>query len=373
MFDLSSEVSASTKHWQASCQWHASLSFAAILGILSGCSTPAPCGDWVYYPLPPSPPRAVHLKSFNALEAIAPRSSRGWEALSGAKRSGGFVKSPLGIAYGGGHLYICDTALHCVHDWDLATGASRRITGKGDSILQTPTAVAVQSDGRTFVSDTGRGEVVEFAPDGSVVRLLKPRSSFRPVALVCCRGPGGLCQDHELLVVDAAAGQVDVFSTTDGSVLRSLNLSFAGGGLPMGVAASDGRTYVSDMLGGRILVCDELGQLFSQFSQRGDRYGDLGQPRGIAIDSDGVLYVADPEFGHVHLFNELGQLLMLLGGPESLSAATAFPVSVAVAADVPENIRRLVPPGFSARTFLFVSNSVGEKRINLFAIGEPSP
>ena len=141
----------------------------------------------------------------------------------------------------------------------------------------------------------------------------------------------------------------------------------------MGIAAYDGLTYVSDMLGGRILVFDELGQLFNQFSQRGDRYGDMGQPRGVAFDGEGVLYVADPEFGHVHLFDELGQFLMLLGGPQPRNAATPFPVGVAVAANVPENIRLLVPPGFTAKTFLFVSNSVGENRINLFAIGEASP
>lgn len=366
MFDVSSEVSARAKHWQASCQRPPTLAFAAFATMLAGCSTPAPRGEWVYYPSSPTPPRAVHLKSFNALEAIAPRPSRGWGALSGAKRSGGFVESPLGIAYGGGHLYICDTALHCVHDWDLATGESRRMVGEEDGFLQTPTAAAVTPEGRVFVADTGRGEVVEFDVQGKVVRSFKPRAGFRPVAMAV-RG------DEELLVADAAAGQVDVLSTSDGSVVRSLSLSAAKGGLPMGVAARGDRTLVSDMVGGRILVFDGDGELVSTIAQRGDRYGDLGQPRGITLGSDGVLYVADPEFGHVHFFNEQGQLLMLLGGPEAGNAATAFPVGVAVAADVPENIRRLVPPGFSAKSFLFVSNSVGENRINLFAVGEASP
>jgi sugar lactone lactonase YvrE len=349
------------------------------LFISAGCSNPAPRADWVYYPAPPAPPRAVHLKSFNALDAIVPHAARGWAALSGSKSSGGFVGSPLGIAYADGHLYICDTALHCVHDWDLGTGESRRIVGKEDGFLQTPTAVAVSDDGRLFVADPGRGEVVELAPDGSLTRSIKARDGFRPVALALCKLQAGVCGSDDLLVADAAAGAVDAISMSEGSLQYSLNLSAAKGGLPMGVTtnqvggSTESHVYVSDMVGGRVLGFDHQGQLDRQIAQRGDRYGDMGQPRGIAFDGDGVLYVADPEFGRVHLFNAIGQLLMLLGGPEPDVGATPFPVSVAVTEDVPETIRGLVPAGFSAKTFLFVSNSIGAKRINLFAIGEATP
>ena len=41
-----------------------------------------------------------------------------------------------------------------------------------------------------------------------------------------------------------------------------------------------------------------------------------------------------------------------------------------VAPTVPERLARLVPADFNARYFFFVANSVGSRRISLFAVGE---
>jgi len=276
-----------------------------------------------------------------------------------------FVEKPLGIAYRGGHLYICDTAQRVVHDWDLNTGVARRISGPGDGYLQTPVAVAVDGGGNTYVADTGRSEVVVFDAAGQVLRSIKPRTAYRPVALVLEEG-------GQLWVADAAAAQVDAFAGADGQVTRSIALTAKDkGGLPMGLALdASGRLYVCEMVGGRVLVFDKDGSLVSTIGQRGDRYGNLGQPRHAAIGPDGVLFIADPEFAHIHLFNNQGQLLMLLGGPGRTSGATPFPVGVAVATELPANLAGLVPADFHTRYFLFVSNSLGENRLNLFAIGE---
>jgi len=60
---------------------------------------------------------------------------------------------------------------------------------------------------------------------------------------------------------------------------------------------------------------------------------------------------------------------MLLGGPGPAPGATPMPLGVAVAADVPESIRALVPGDFDAKYFLFVTNSLGSDRIGLYALG----
>lgn len=344
--------------WQGSA-----IGFLLLCAPLGGCSAPASRHDLAYFPPPPAAPHAVHLKSFNSLGAIAasPRKTGDWFTGGGASA---FVEKPLGIAYRGGHLYICDTAQHVVHDWDLNSGVGRRIVGPSDGFLQTPVAAAVDGAGNLYVADTGRSEVVVFDAAGQVLRSLKPRTAYRPVAVVV-EGNG------QLWVADAVAGQVDEFSVA-GEVARSIPLSVkAKGGLPMGLALdASGRLFVCDMVGGRVLVFDKEGSLVSTIGQRGDRFGDLGQPRHLALGPDGVLFIADPEFAHVHLFNDQGQLLMLLGGPDHATAATPFPVGVAVADEIPTNLANLVPEGFHARYFLFVSNSFGENRLNLFAIGE---
>jgi DNA-binding beta-propeller fold protein YncE len=139
----------------------------------------------------------------------------------------------------------------------------------------------------------------------------------------------------------------------------------------MGLAVdATGRTYVADMMGGRVLVFGSDQTLTQTIGQRGDRYGDMGQPRHLAVGPDGVLFVTDAEFAHVHLFNGEGQLLMLLGGPQDQPGQTPLPVGVAIAPTMPDRLASLVPADFNARYFLFVSNSVGSRRISLFAVGE---
>jgi hypothetical protein len=83
--------------------------------------------------------------------------------------------------------------------------------------------------------------------------------------------------------------------------------------------------------------------------------------------------VADPAFSVVHLFDLQGRLLMLLGGAHGDAGGTPLPTGVAVARQVPDRVAGLVPAGFSADYFLFVSNSIGDRRISLYAIGEGAP
>jgi hypothetical protein len=118
-------------------------------------------------------------------------------------------------------------------------------------------------------------------------------------------------------------------------------------------------------------VFDASGDQTDGFGQPGDRYGDLGKPKHVALGPDGTILIADAEFAHVHLFDDAGRFLMLLGGPDASIGATPMPLGVAVANTVPDPIARLVPADFRADYFLFVTNTLGAARINLFAIGSP--
>ena len=141
--------------------------------------------------------------------------------------------------------------------------------------------------------------------------------------------------------------------------------------LPIDVALdAQGTLYVSDMMGGRVLAYTRTGTFLRAISQRGDRYGDMGQPKHVAIAPDGTILVSDAEFGHVHLFNQEGKLLMLVGSADDRPGGTPMPFGIAVAASVPDQIAALVPDDFAAEYFFFVTNSVGNRRISLFAAGQ---
>jgi len=333
--------------------------------LATGCASPQWTAEPVYFPSPPNPPHVVHLKSFNSLDAVAPLRPTFGDLFHGQPiRS--YVETPAGIAFQDGHLYICDTGLRTVYDWDLATGEARRLEAKSETTLVTPVAVGVDQRGNVFVADTSLGEVVSFDATGTAGSVIKPpdNDGYRPVA-VAARG-------EDLFAADVIHARIDLFSTTDGQLTRNIGASGADQPfLPMGLAVDTaGRIYVAEMMGGRLLVFRSDQTLVQTIGQRGDRYGDIGQPRHLAVGPDGVIFVADAEFAHVHLFNEEGQLLMLLGGPQDQPGQTPLPVGLAIAPSLPDRLVSLVPSDFNARYFLFVSNSFGSRRISLFAVGE---
>lgn len=330
------------------------------LVVTNGCGRARRELEIAYFPKPPAKAHVVHLASFNSLDVIAPRRPTFVEIVRGeAIRP--FAQAPMGMAYHSGKLYVCDSAARIVHVWDLNTGVTSRL----GSDLSAPVGVAVAQDGAVFVADSERGEVVEFDAEGAVRRRYRAdRDSYRPIAVAVAGG--------SVYVADAVLGRVDAFSRTDGSFEESLVPTVDDEelhALPTGLAMdSNGRLYVSDMVGGRLLVFGTDRKLERVISQRGNRYGDLGQPKGIAIGPDGVVFIADAEFAHVHLFNQEGQLLMLLGGAEG-AGKTPMPIGVTTAADIPDSIRAMIPDNFNPRYLLFVSNTVGDRRINLYAVG----
>ena len=333
--------------------------------LAAGCAASGPVAEPVYFPAPPAQSHVVHLVSFNRLDELVPvRGS--WMDVFRGQPVRPFVGTPAGIDYRDGHLYVCDSDANIVHDWDLATGRARRLGDKGETALSKPVDVAAGDNGTVYVADTGRGEVVAFEVGGAARRFVPPdREGYKPAALAV--------GDGMLYVADLSSHQVDLFSASDGARLGGFGGTGSEDGkfyYPMGVAtAPGGDVLVSDSLNGRVQVFDAQRNPLRSIGGLGDRYGDMGRPRHVAVGPDETVFVADTAFAHVHLFNMDGQLLMLLGGADDAPGGTPMPVGVAVAPSLPEELAALVPADFDADYFLFTTNSVGRKRLSLYAVG----
>ncbi len=57
------------------------------------------------------------------------------------------------------------------------------------------------------------------------------------------------------------------------------------------------------------------------------------------------------------------------GGREDQPGSTPMPVGVAITSKLPDRLGSLVPANFQPAYFLFVTNTIGTKRISLFALG----
>lgn len=342
-----------------------------VVWLVAGCASPRIEADCVYFPPPPAMPRVVHLVSFNRLDELVSTKVSFTDLIRGGPVSP-FVDTPAGIAYQSGHLYICDTARAVVHDWDLAGGVARQIGQIPESVLVTPVDVAIGRDETVYVADADRGEVVAFDATGRVSRRFRAPDceTYRPVALAVT--------GDSLFVADIEAHVIDVFSASAATHQRR----FGGVGsdigrmyFPMGVEVSQGSwVLVSDMLNSRVQGFDFEGRPTLSFGRPGNRYGDMGKPRHLAVGPDGVIFVADAEFAHVHLYDQQARLLMLLGGPADQPGATPMPVGVAIASTLPASLAALVADSCAPKYYLFVTNTVGTKRMSLFAIcAEPTP
>jgi sugar lactone lactonase YvrE len=141
--------------------------------------------------------------------------------------------------------------------------------------------------GNVYVSDRPTASIDIYSPDGTFLRTFDA-----PTALNGWQ-PLGLSFDDagNLLVTDVANGMVDEFGP-DGSLLRSIGAANQFNFPNDALSDTDGRLYVSDSNNGRLVVLDQSGSQVATV-RRGPAEGDLGLPRGLALDEQSRLYVVD--------------------------------------------------------------------------------
>lgn len=151
----------------------------------------------------------------------------------------GTEMKPCGIAVMGDRLYVTDLSNQCVRVYAKATREllfTAPRTRDEKSVLFSPTNVAVDEQGRIYVSDTGGFFVQIYAPDGTHLRSvgdmgLTPGTFARPRGI-------GVDRQGRIYVVDAATSVVHVFDA-EGRVLMFFGEPTSGAGglyLPAGLA-----------------------------------------------------------------------------------------------------------------------------------------
>ncbi len=177
--------------------------------------------------------------------------------------------------------------------------SSLLVTLGSPSQLSGPRGVATDAKGDVFVADSAGHRVVEYAPDGSLLR------SWGSVG----NGPGQFNQldspegiavgpDGNVYVADTWNERVEVFSPT-GTFLRQ----WGGGPIgsapgefygPRSIAVShDGRVYVADTGNERIQVFSSHGKLLTTWGSKGAGPGQFTEPSSVAVGPSGTVYVSD--------------------------------------------------------------------------------
>lgn len=98
--------------------------------------------------------------------------------------------------------------------------------------------------------------------------------------------------------------------------------------------AGDGRTYVLDMMSGRVFLYNsrfELTKIISSFFLENGEESPLNKPEGIFVTDDGIIYIADTQNERIIKINEDGRILFITNKPESfqgIAIETFYPIKV---------------------------------------------
>ena len=279
-------------------------------------------GKTVHFPPPPDVPRYAYAgeligernfiydrpdktfgqKLFEFLTGVGEGSYRELELL----RPQAVAVDPLG------RIIVSDMGHTGVIVFDAVEGEARLLRrSTSQSVFVAPSGIAIGPLGTFFVADAGAGLVARIDVSGE---------TYAPIGKGVLKRPTGVVFDkiqQRLFVADTDESMIKVFDL-EGRLIMTIGqpgVELGEFNRPTYMAASKTELYVTDTFNSRIQVFDlDSGQPKRIIGQRGTFVGQLGIPKGVAVDSEGNVYVVESLFDHLLVFDKDGRLLLPIGG-----------------------------------------------------------
>ncbi len=307
----------------------------AALFLFAACAgAQKPQREEIVWPLPPNKPRVRHVRPIWGPEGFEtglwPRLLR----LIGVSGGENRVFNPSGVALSVDEqtLYVASGIASHVLAFDFARHKVRRVADTEGHAPKYPYAVAVDGDGRLYVTDQKDAVVWVYSRENEFLSRIGSGMLVRPTGIAIDRkrrlvyvvDPGTRAQPRHV---------VEVFAP-DGRRLRTIGSRGEDPGqfmYPTFAAVSpDGNLYVADTMNARVQVFDPEGALVTVFGTLGDALGQFAKPTGIAFDSLGNVHVADSQLGYVQIFDPKHRLLMHYGEKALLPEFMQLPNGLAI-------------------------------------------
>jgi sugar lactone lactonase YvrE len=274
----------------------------------------------------------------NAAPVVAVIAGDGQPGLRDGPAADARFSDPFGVAQApDGTIYVADAGdaqrIRRISPDGVVTTAAGGQRGFADgagaaAMFDTPSGLALDSNGNLFVADTGNNAIRRLGPDGVVTTVAGDgRAGFRdgPARRARFNGPLGVALDASgrIIVADTYNDRIRAI-TSDGNVV-----TLAGGAAPgdadgaaaiatfdtpSGVAASaSGEIYVADTGNGLVRVLTRNGTV-TTISRPSQSLvpGGLLRPIGIATDDTDSVYVTDDR-GRIVVLPRVGPV-RIVGG-----------------------------------------------------------
>lgn len=212
------------------------------------------------------------------------------------------VSRPLGVAVSpsGDRIYVTESdGDRSVKVFDAKGDPVATLRPPKDAFDHQPVYLALEpQSGDVYVSDRPSGSVFVYTRDGKFARAFKPEppiKGWQPLGLAF--SPQG-----DLWVVDLSSPfqRIEVFGL-DGTLKKTLGQPDQFNFPNMVAFDAAANVYVTDSNNGRVVILDQGGKQLATIN-RGVSVGDLGLPRGVAIDDAGRLHVVDTTAHSVQIY-----------------------------------------------------------------------
>lgn len=198
--------------------------------------------------------------------------------------------------------------------------------------LAEPLALAVGWEREIYVGELGHGSVSIFNRAGELLdRLGQGEGEFiQPVDLAVDPDPGL----RSIYVADAGTHEIKVYSPAGARIG-----TIGGPGTDLGLfdfpsavwVSAAGEIYVGDQSNDRVQVFDRQGTLLRCFGSRSTSFSRrFGRIHGITGDTLGRVYVSDAFQSNVRVFDAEGKLLSTIGALGELPGQMRTPMGLAI-------------------------------------------
>lgn len=239
---------------------------------------------------------------------------------------------PLGIAASEGLIYVVDENQNQVFTY-RSDGMPAGAFGNGGLLsFNRPNGIAAMPNGEVLVADTWNYQVQQFDPDGNPLAQWgqpgeygfdaprDPDDGFW--------GPRDVAVDSEgrIYVADTGNKRIRVYEIDENEVAHLRDIGSGGSGPgeldePSGLALhSDGRLFVADTWNRRIAVFDLQGKHLSNFRVRGWYDNTFNRPYLGLDETRNLLYVSDPDGIRILVYSPSGECIGSFGQSGAISA-----------------------------------------------------
>ena len=345
--------------------FHRALRILSLLvsGVLAGCASGAP-GERdvsaVFFPPLPAEPRLQYLATLSVASDIEEKS--GLASIVVGERAQLGVARPHGTAWFRDRLYVCDAGSGGVLFFDFASRELRGIPSLQPGTFQKPISIAVAPDGWKYVVDVQRKVVVVLDADDQFRTTFGDPASWRPVCVAATA--------DRLFVADTSEHRIVVLDRASGKQVGAVG----GGGKEPGkffypvevVLGPEGDLWVTDSFNARVQRLRPDGTVVTIVGSIGAEPGTFTRPKSTAVDREGRAYVVDAAFENVQVFDPERRLLLYFGGPGAEPGSMNLPAHVTLSYEAAPAFADRVAEGYGIEYVLFVSNQLGDQRINVY-------